>query len=405
MTEMNNSYNSTQSSQPTQGYYQPYSQSNSQNYSQQLNPSNQSNQSQNTQGPKSQKPIGLYILIGVILIAIAIPGAVLVFKDGTGTNSFEQRLSQEFNLANDEAKILGSAIKQKTKEYDNIANPSDVGDLVVADLLSFEDKIASTSALINPKVVKEEVKPQSDYIFLPPLGSGIPQEGVKVLSGEQSSFVLDYGEYATAEGQIDISQDVILYNPEGRIIPGASYKDFFTLSFDASNSAFVPIVNSVKIPTSYPQGTYVLEVTVHNKNTGGFKVVRLPFDVKRELHISEPLIHFGEDKDGFLVVENNSFTYRETFEVYSFVEGFEMGNLNSYNLEQTIQIIQNDEVVFEIPKSLVIDDSYDLPKDRFEFRNTIKISPEDKGKFKLRLIIKDLISGTEVQRDADFTIN
>ncbi|RME78042.1 hypothetical protein D6774_02425 [Candidatus Woesearchaeota archaeon] len=363
----------------SQQYYSPY----------QLQPQVQKPLSAEFPPPK-KNPL-FFIALFVLAIAILVPLSILLFRGGH--SEFEHTVEQELHLNSQDAKTVSEIIRKKSEQYSTVADPQKVKELVVADTLDFDEKLARQTTL-DPQVVKEQTKPASPIVFFPPLGPGIPQEGVRIVSGQEASFVLDYSEFSDESGQINLSQDVILYGPDGNIIPEGSFKNFFKLEYNASTAAFVPIVNKVNIPSRYPEGTYVFEIIVRTAQ-GDEKVIRSAFDVVHELAITSinipEQVNVGED----LEVQ---------FKVNGVKPKYEQSQYH-YRLREDLIILQGENTVYEKTGIVTLDESYDEEKDGFVFTNNISTQGTKPGEYTLKILVTNEFTQEVTSYETTFTLN
>jgi len=348
---------------------------------------------------------GLLIAV-IVLCVLFLSSSLFLFLTRNDTPTTMQGIFENsYGVSPQESLLVGAYIQEKRDRYGPGITPGQFGEFVVVDTYTFDEKMNDLSVHIDPQAVKK-VPAAAPLIFMPPIGEGIPAEGLSVFSGQPSQFVLDYQQYANENQQINITQDVILYGPDGSIIPEASYKDFMKLDFDASQATYVPIVNQVKIPTSYPEGTYVLELTIHDLNDDTINVIRTAFNVVRELRVSTFFPHLGEENGEFISPENFTFHLNSDIYLYAELEGFqhqfEEGTYQ-YTFREDLVVKNESGEVYSQTDVLTMDQSYDEKVDVFTFRNEFSLEDLDAGMYTFEITITDLKSG-EIARGDTFVL-
>ncbi len=241
-------------------------------------------------------------------------------------NELVAKIQEEYGVSRTEALKVIYILNNQRQNYLTLPE-EEAYQMVGLDFMSFEEKVSSEAQL--PELfLKQSPTPDNQVVFYPPsedvtsaksfsdiylesTGDYLPPEyqnlnfaeillnlSFEILNttpeewaknycslGEEREILLRSDYLISTKGRLNYSIDRIFYDSLGKIIKNWSKENYEHQEMNNVLQKELVIIDIVKIPSEWPEGTYVIEYVFKDFNFGEYRTIRVPLHCQRRLLI------------------------------------------------------------------------------------------------------------------------
>jgi hypothetical protein len=210
---------------------------------------------------------------------------------------------------------------------------------------------------------------------------------------------------------VSLSHRIEALDPAGVLI-GPIVEETTDVELAPQDKEWMPKIRfTFTVPPLAPSADYRVRIASKDNNSGQQAAQELTFHVKGlDVEPSDTLtirdFGFVRQETDRLPLSTPAFRPGDTVWAKFYMTGYELGDNNLYNLSYGLAVLSPDgEVLFEQPDAATLTEEPFYPKRVIPGTASVQ-APEGiaLGGYKLRIAVRDLISGQEYQTAHDFTI-